>query len=68
MTEKTAVVFNVRIDGSRKAITVDAVTVRLVVLLVARVVYQERVWSGRVTNDDTAHGAGLVVGTLLMSF
>ena len=67
MTEKADVIFNARIDQSRKAIRVDAVTVRLVVFLVARVVYQERIQRGRATNDDTRHGVGLVVGTLLVT-
>ena len=41
ITEETAVIFNVQIDQSRKAVRVDAITVWLVVLSVARVVYHE---------------------------
>ncbi len=41
ITEKTAVIFNVRIDQSRKVVRVNAITVWLVVLLVAPVVYHE---------------------------
>ncbi len=32
ITEETAIIFNVRIDESRKAVRVDAITVRLVVV------------------------------------
>jgi hypothetical protein len=41
ITEDTTVIYNVRIDQSRKVVRVDAITVWLVVLSVARVVYHE---------------------------
>jgi hypothetical protein len=38
---KAAVVFNVGIDSSRKAVGVDAITVGIVELFITRVVYQQ---------------------------
>jgi hypothetical protein len=68
ITEEAAVIFNVRIDQSRKAVRVDARTVRLVVLSVVRVVYHESIQSGGGTaNQNTIHGVGLVLGALLVA-
>ncbi len=65
--EETAVIFNVRIDQNRKALRVDVITVRLVVLFVAWVVYHECLRSGGTANHNTIHGAGLVLGVLLVT-
>jgi hypothetical protein len=67
ITENAAVIFNVRIDQSRKAVRVGAITVRLVVLLVARVVYHESIRSGVTANHNAIHGVGLVLGALLVT-
>jgi hypothetical protein len=67
MTEETAVIFNVRIDQSRKAVRVDAITVWLVVLLVAWVVYHECIQSRETANHNTIHGMGLVLGAMLVA-
>jgi uncharacterized sodium:solute symporter family permease YidK len=67
ITEETAIIFNVRIDQSRKAVRVDAITVRLVMLLVVRVVYHECIRSGGTANHNTIHGVGLVLGGLLVA-
>jgi hypothetical protein len=66
ITEETAVIFYLRVDQSRKAVRVDAINVRLVVLLVARVVYHECIRSGGTANHNTIHGVGLVLGALLV--
>jgi hypothetical protein len=60
--EEAAVIFNVRIDRSRKAVRVNSITVRLIVFLVARVVYHESIRSGGTANHNTIHGVGLVLG------
>ena len=39
ITEETAIIFNVRIDQSRKVVRVNVITVWLVVLLIVWVVY-----------------------------
>ena len=67
ITEEAAIIFNVRIDQSRKLVRVDAITVRLVVLLVARVVYHECIQSGGTANHNTIHGVDLVLGALLVA-
>ncbi len=68
ITEETPIIFNVRIDQSRKAVRVDAITVRLVVLLVERVLYHECIRSGGMANHNTIDGVGLVLGVLLVAF
>ncbi len=67
ITEEAAVIVNVRIDQSRKAVRVNAITVQLVVLLVARAVYHESIQSGGSVNHNTIHGVGLVLGALLVA-
>jgi hypothetical protein len=67
ITEEAAIIFSVRIDQSRKAARVNAITVRIVVLLVARVVYHESIRSGGTANHSTIHGVGLVLGALLVA-
>ncbi len=66
ITDETAIIFNVRIEQSRKAVRVGAVTVRLVVLLVVRVVYHECIQCGGTANHNTIHGVGLVLGELMV--
>jgi hypothetical protein len=67
ITKEAAIIFNVKIDQSRKAVRVNAITVRLVVLSVARVVYHESIQSGGTANHNTIHGVGLVLGALLVA-
>ncbi len=43
--EKTTVVFQVAIDGTREAVGVDAIAIRLVVMFVAWIVDQKSVGS-----------------------
>ena len=58
--EETTIVFEVAIDGTREAVGVDAIAIRLVVLFVARIIDQESIGSGRTTNDYAIQGVSLM--------
>ena len=54
-TEQTTIVLDVGVDGAREPVRIDAVRVRLIELLVARIVEQRRVRVGGSADDDVVH-------------
>ena len=54
-TEQPAIVLYVGVDGARESVRIDAVRVRLIELLVARIVEQRRVRVGGSADDDVVH-------------
>ena len=54
-TEQSAIVLDVGVDGAREPVRIDAVRVRLIELLVARIVEQRRVRVGGSADDDVVH-------------
>ncbi len=66
-TEEAAIISNVRVDQGWKAVRIKAVTVRLVVLLVPRIIHKKCIQSWRTPNDDAIHCMGLMLGTLLIA-
>ena len=53
--EQPSIIFDVGVDGAREPVRIDAVRVRLIELLVARIVEQRRVGVGGSANDDVVH-------------
>ena len=60
--EEATVILEGRIEGTRNPVWINLVTVGLVELLVARVVYQDSIGCGRSTDDDAVHRVCLVLG------
>ena len=58
--EETTVIFNVRVNGTQKSIRVNAVAVRFVVLLGARVIEEEGIRCRGAANNDAIHSVGLM--------
>ena len=60
--KESAIIFNQRISGAWKTIRVEPIAVRLVVFLVPRVIDLERIRGWQLTNNNSIHCVGLVVG------
>ena len=66
-TEQTTVIHNVTVDRPRELIGVNPVVVGRVVLLIARVIYQERIRCKRTANNNTIHCVCLGIAVLLVN-
>mmetsp|Transcript_44336 Transcript_44336/g.94370 ORF Transcript_44336/g.94370 Transcript_44336/m.94370 type:complete len:296 (+) Transcript_44336:695-1582(+) len=66
-TEEPPIILEIWVEGAREPMRIDAVIVRLVVLLVARIVDLEGIRRHGAADDDAIHGIRLILGPLLVA-
>jgi hypothetical protein len=66
-TEEATIVFHVGVNGGWKALGIELITIRLVVLLVPRIINQQSIRSGRLSNDNAIHCVSLMLGSFLIA-